>query len=122
MHNCNFPTKLYKYRSKSIYLSLVTIAQNIHKKNMDIKVPGICNVVAFVLLLAGAFSPGWLVFDVSGLTIHVGLFYVVGYDLANLCELFRLILQRLMRRNQYRCTFIIMLTTFANFFIFMILP
>ena len=46
---------------------------------MDIKVPVISNVIALVLLVAGAFTPGWLVFNhVKGSTIHVGLFYVAG--------------------------------------------
>lgn len=46
---------------------------------MDIKIPVISNVVALVLLLAGAFTPGWLVFNLAkGSTIHVGLFYVAG--------------------------------------------
>ena len=48
---------------------------------MDIKIPVISNVVALVLLLAGAFTPGWLVFNLAkGSTIHVGLFYVAGLD------------------------------------------
>jgi len=46
---------------------------------MDIKIPVISNVVALVLLLAGAFTPGWLVFNTAeGSTIHAGLFYIAG--------------------------------------------
>ena len=40
----------------------------------------ICNV-ALVLLLTRAFYAGWIVFkNIEGLTIHVGLFYIVGLD------------------------------------------
>ena len=40
----------------------------------------ICNV-ALVLLLTRAFNAGWVVFkNIEGLTIHVGLFYIVGLD------------------------------------------
>jgi hypothetical protein len=69
-------------KSQVAYMSITNrIVNNALKysENMDIKVPVISNVIALVLLVTGAFTPGWLVFNhVKGSTIHVGLFYVAG--------------------------------------------
>ncbi|XP_071136271.1 uncharacterized protein [Mytilus edulis] len=45
---------------------------------MNIKIAGIFNIIALLLLVAGALAPGWIVFESSGNSIHVGLFYTVA--------------------------------------------
>ncbi|XP_076079329.1 uncharacterized protein LOC143049618 isoform X2 [Mytilus galloprovincialis] len=45
---------------------------------MNIKIAGIFNILALLLLVAGALAPGWIVIESSGNSIHVGLFYTVA--------------------------------------------
>ena len=45
---------------------------------MNIKIAGIFNIIALLLLVAGALAPGWIVIESSGNSIHVGLFYTVA--------------------------------------------
>ncbi|CAG2235987.1 unnamed protein product [Mytilus edulis] len=45
---------------------------------MNIKIAGIFNIIALLLLVAGALAPGWIVIESSGNSIHVGLFYAVA--------------------------------------------
>ncbi|XP_052087482.1 uncharacterized protein LOC127724542 [Mytilus californianus] len=50
---------------------------------MNIKIAGIFNIIALLLLVAGALAPGWVVFEQSsGKAVHIGLFYAVknGYS------------------------------------------
>lgn len=60
------------------------------KNKMERRCPAIFGVITLVLLCAGAFSPGWFVFDTAklfenkglytsdGIKVHMGLFYVVA--------------------------------------------
>jgi hypothetical protein len=66
---------------------------------MDINLPRIFNVVALILLLAGAFSPDWIVYkntDIGRIgllnqllggigngTIHSGLYYTLSFDVTD---------------------------------------
>ncbi|CAC5357160.1 unnamed protein product [Mytilus coruscus] len=45
---------------------------------MNIKIAGIFNIIALLLLVAGALAPGWIVFELSGKSVNVGLFYAVA--------------------------------------------
>jgi len=66
---------------------------------MDINLPRILNVVALILLLTGAFSPGWIIYKktdtgriwllnqllggIGNGTIYSGLFYTLSFDVTD---------------------------------------